>query len=126
MPVHHIAFSAKDIDASAAFYDEILKPLGYKRHISEEDFCAWDGVIPEILLYASKKEGSHETYTPGIHHLAFQANERSIVKEVFKKAKTLEAEILNEPDDYPEYGEGYHATFFLDPDGIKIEIAHIP
>ena len=28
------------------------------------------------------------------------------------------------PSDCPEYGEGYYATFFFDPDGIKLEITY--
>ena len=29
--------------------------------------------------------------------------------------------VVDPPADYPEYGEGYYAVFFLDPDGLKLE-----
>jgi hypothetical protein len=30
------------------------------------------------------------------------------------------------PCDCPEHGEGYYATFFFDPDGLKYEFVHNP
>jgi hypothetical protein len=29
--------------------------------------------------------------------------------------------VVDPPADYPDYGEGYYAVFFLDPDGLKLE-----
>ena len=28
--------------------------------------------------------------------------------------------------EYPEYVPGYYAVFFTDPDGLKLELVHIP
>jgi hypothetical protein len=39
------------------------------------------------------------------------------------------ATVLDPPTDYTGqrgYGEGYFAVFFADPDGVKLEVAHIP
>jgi phosphatidylethanolamine-binding protein (PEBP) family uncharacterized protein len=30
------------------------------------------------------------------------------------------------PADYPDYGTGYYALFFADPDGLKLEFVHWP
>jgi catechol 2,3-dioxygenase-like lactoylglutathione lyase family enzyme len=35
------------------------------------------------------------------------------------------AEIESEPAEY-DYREGYYAVFFDDPDGIKLELQHVP
>ena len=35
------------------------------------------------------------------------------------------ATIESEPQEYT-YGPGYYAVFFYDPDGIKLEIVHVP
>ena len=29
--------------------------------------------------------------------------------------------VVDPPADYPDYGEGYYAVFFTDPDGLKLE-----
>ena len=34
--------------------------------------------------------------------------------------------ILDPPREYPHYVPGYYAVFFADPDGIKLELVHIP
>jgi catechol 2,3-dioxygenase-like lactoylglutathione lyase family enzyme len=47
---------------------------------------------------------------------------------VDERAEWLRAQgttIESGPKDY-WYSEGYYAVFFYDPDGIKLEIAHIP
>ena len=36
------------------------------------------------------------------------------------------ARILDAPADYPQYGAGYYAVFFADPDGLKLEFVHWP
>src|SRR4029434_9937307 len=33
---------------------------------------------------------------------------------------------LEPPAEYPEYGTGYYAVFFADPDGLKLEAVHFP
>jgi hypothetical protein len=35
------------------------------------------------------------------------------------------AEIESEPQEYT-YSPGYYAMFFFDPDGMKLEIVHVP
>ncbi|MDP1961011.1 MAG: hypothetical protein Q8K93_02295 [Reyranella sp.] len=34
--------------------------------------------------------------------------------------------ILDAPADYPQYGAGYYAVFGTDPDGLKLEVVHLP
>jgi NAD-dependent oxidoreductase involved in siderophore biosynthesis len=29
--------------------------------------------------------------------------------------------VVDPPADYPDYGDGYYAVFFTDPDGLKLE-----
>jgi hypothetical protein len=34
--------------------------------------------------------------------------------------------VLDAPAEYPQYGSGYYAVFFADPDGIKLEYVFTP
>ena len=36
------------------------------------------------------------------------------------------ATVLDAPAEYPQYGAGYYAVFFSDPDGLKLEFVHAP
>ena len=61
----------------------------------------------------------------GLHHLCLEAYSRSVVDERAEWARSVGAEIESEPQEYG-YIPGYYAVFFYDPDGIKLEIVHIP
>ncbi|MDP2330191.1 MAG: hypothetical protein Q8M19_05785 [Reyranella sp.] len=36
------------------------------------------------------------------------------------------AVILDAPAEYPQYGAGSYAVFGTDPDGLKLEVVHLP
>ena len=46
--------------------------------------------------------------------------------DFFLLLKKFGADILDPPAAYPEYGTGYYAVFFADPDGLKLEYAYTP
>ena len=60
----------------------------------------------------------------GIHHLAFEADSRGQVDERAEWARA-QAELESEPQEYT-YLPGYYAVFLYDPDGLKLEIVHVP
>ena len=51
---------------------------------------------------------------------------RAIVREAHQWARAQNAEIVDEPREFPEYGQHY-ATFWLDPHGFMLEaVCHAP
>jgi catechol 2,3-dioxygenase-like lactoylglutathione lyase family enzyme len=75
------------------------------------------------ITQADKKGMSrpHHTGDIGFHHYAFELGKRSDVDALYEFLKKERTEIVDPPADYPSYGEGYYAVFFLDPDGLKLE-----
>jgi glyoxylase I family protein len=51
---------------------------------------------------------------------------REDVDRLYQLLLAMGARILDAPADYPDYGAGYHAVFFADPDGLKLEFVHWP
>ncbi|MBD2089574.1 VOC family protein [Microcoleus sp. FACHB-1515] len=47
------------------------------------------------------------------------------VDTFYQKLIELGATILDAPAEY-SYSPGYYAVFFADPDGIKLELVHMP
>lgn len=124
--LHHLALTATDLPASGKFYDRVLAPLGYKRHLSKQNLYTWHGCTPELLIYRGKQNqlaNTHKTYDPGIHHIAFAVKHRAIVDKVYESLLEINAKVLDPPKEYPQYCAGYYAVYFLDPDGIKLEVA---
>lgn len=63
---------------------------------------------------------------PGsVRHIAFHAGSRAAVDKIYKKVSAIPAEIIHEPQYYPEYCEDYYAFFFKDTKGIEYEIVSL-
>jgi catechol 2,3-dioxygenase-like lactoylglutathione lyase family enzyme len=60
----------------------------------------------------------------GYHHYAFELAARAEVDAIYAFLQAWKVAIADPPADYPDYGEGYYAIYFLDPDGLKLEAMH--
>ena len=133
-PIHHIRLSVSDLDTSTRFYSPLLAALGFRElspHLTEQGAInrlrfEKDGMI--LLIGHTTEAGRHERGKPGLHHLAFSVDSRAEVERIYEEViKNLEdVDVEDPPVDCPEYREGYYATFFFDPDGIKLEVTYTP
>lgn len=129
--VHHIDLTARDLARSAAFYDEVLGFLGYRRSRAEANGIDWDlreagRLVCSLCLKPARSDRDHDRYSAGLHHLAWHAASRDDVDRLHALLVRLGARILDAPAEYPAYGAGYYALFFADPDGLKLEFVHWP
>ncbi len=129
--VHHFDLVVSSLDRSLQFYRGLLEPLGYTRAgdiVGERGervvYLGGAGVVP-LSLREAQTPGDYDRYRVGIHHVAFEAPSREIVDERLRWARGQRAKIENDPKEYG-YMPGYYAGFFYDPDGIKLEIVHVP
>lgn len=129
--VHHVDLVVSSIERSLPFYRELLGPLGW-HGISEvegergETIWYLLGAATQIgLREMQSDDASHDRYSVGLHHLAFEAMSRAVVDERAEWLRSTGAELESEPQDYT-YEPGYYAVFFYDPDGMKLEIVHVP
>jgi len=126
--MHHIDLTVSDLKRAIAFYDPILTRLGF-RHDGAFTQRNADWISDSIgigLVQARAGHALHDRYSPGLHHLAFNAESRAVVDEFHEFLVARGVEILDPPAEYPQYGPGYYAVFFADPDGLKLEVAHTP
>jgi catechol 2,3-dioxygenase-like lactoylglutathione lyase family enzyme len=129
--VHHVDLVVSSIERSLPFYTELLSPLGFHR-VSEVE-----GERGETIWYiggpgssiglreAQSDDGPFDRYRVGLHHLAFEAASRADVDERADWLRAHDVELESEPQEYA-YSPGYYAVFFFDPDGLKLEIVHMP
>ena len=129
--VDHLDLVVSSLERSLPLYRELLEPLGYTRaaEIVGERGERVVYLIGEGLVAVSVREaqspGAYDRYAVGLHHVAFQAQSREVVDGRLAWAREQGLEIENEPQEWP-YRPGYYAGFFHDPDGIKLEIVHVP
>ena len=129
--VHHIDLTVRDLAASAPFYEALLGFLGYTRVKREAALHVWDlvregTILGGVALRTAHSARPHDRYSAGMHHLAFRASDRADVDRAHALMKEVGAIVLDAPADYPQYGAGYYAVFLADPDGLKLEVVHLP
>lgn len=132
--IHHIDLTVKDPWASAPFYDAVLGFMGYRRSSEDESGFDWEHAtspdrLPGIGITRALGPNAgraHDRYSPGLHHVAWSADARDDVDRLYRLLLDMKATVLDPPTDYPEYGKGYYAVMFADPDGLKLEFVHEP
>ena len=112
----HVGFQCADLAASAAFYDAVLAPLGFRRLMDFEVAIGYGADKPDFWIGVfNSGEGFRES------HIAFQAADRAAVDAFFAAAVKAGAEVLHEPRLHPEYHDKYYGAFVRDPDGNNVE-----
>ena len=130
--VHHVDLVVSSIERSLPFYRDLLGPLGW-HGLSEvegergETIFYLTGPGTSVGLREAQTRGfePYDRYRIGLHHLCFEAYSRADVEERAEWLRAQGAEIESGPEEYG-YEPGYYAVFFYDPDGIKLEIVHVP
>jgi glyoxylase I family protein len=126
--INHIGLTVSDMARAAEFYEALLSHLGYERVEDTEKHILWAGPGGALGISPVRPEAAerrHDRYAVGLHHLAFHAQCREDVDAAFNKLRAMGAEVTDAPAEY-DYLPGFYAVYFLDPDGIKLEVAHTP
>ena len=120
----HISLGCADLEASSAFYDVTLAPLGYRRVFARNIGIAYgpgpgrDGLLFWIIQPSS---GAAAARGNRGNHVAFRASQRGDVDAFYDAALTAGGKANGEPGLRPEYSDTYYAAFVRDLDGHKIE-----
>jgi len=130
--VHHVDLVVSSIERSLPFYRELLGPLGWHRVGEVEGergetiwYISGPGSSLGLREAQTDTDGPFDRYRIGVHHVAFEAPSRFEVDERADWLRARGVPIESEPEEY-SYIPGYYAVFFYDPDGIKLEIVHVP
>jgi catechol 2,3-dioxygenase-like lactoylglutathione lyase family enzyme len=122
--IDHLAIRVSNLKRSKAFYDRLLGFMGFKLEWEFGKTLGWDNGRTMYWITEADAKGKkhwHRTGDVGFHHYAFELARPGQVDKVYKLLLEMGAEIVDAPADYPDYGEGYRAVYFLDPDGLKLE-----
>ena len=129
---HHVDLVVSSILRSLPFYRDLLEPLGWHRSSEVEGergetiwYLAGPGTHLGLREAQSPTGEEFDRYRVGVHHVAFEAPSRFAVDDRADWLISQGTEIESGPEEY-SYTPGYYAVFFYDPDGIKLEIVHVP
>jgi glyoxylase I family protein len=129
--VHHVFLSVADLARSRSFYAALMPRLGYSAIWEHEDGAAvgWLGAGGSFWIKQADPRHAGDTFSKdrvGLCEVAFRAESRVQVDALARDLPGFGGRLLDPPREYPEYVPGYYAVFFADPDGIKLELVHIP
>ena len=129
--VHHVFLTVNDLARSGPFYKALMPRLGYPGVWEWEGGGSLGFLSPGGSFWIKQADPAHAGATfskdrVGLCEVAFRAESRAQVDALARDLPGIGASILDPPREYPEYVPGYYAVFFADPDGIKLELVHIP
>ena len=127
--VHHVILTVNDLGRSRPFYAALMPRLGYPGVSDYGTTVGWYGPGGSFWIKQADARHAGATFSKdrvGLCEVAFGAETRHQVDALARDVATWGGTILDLPREYPEYVPGYYSVFFADPDGIKLELVHIP
>jgi len=122
--IDHLVIRVSSFEKSKRFYKAVLGFLGFKLKYELDDAAGFSN--GKTMFWIGKADGEgkkhpHRIGNVGFHHYAFELSKRKDVDDLYAFLRRNDVEVVDPPADYPDYGDGYYAVFFLDPDGLKLE-----
>ncbi len=126
--IAHVMLSVANFDACLPFYDRLLPFLGLVPVMRTDEmlYCVGGRTAVGIV----RGDPAHGTAPfvqtrVGLHHVCFRARERADVDALHGLLVELGATIVHPPEE-AQWAPGYYSVLFEDPDGIRLEMNHVP
>jgi catechol 2,3-dioxygenase-like lactoylglutathione lyase family enzyme len=126
--IAHIMLTVSDFDACLPFYERLLVFLGLRPVIKADGMLYCVGGRTAVGIVKAEDRHRDECFVQlrvGLHHVCFRARERADVDAVHALLVEMGAKIVHAPEDGP-WAPGYYSVLFEDPDGIRLEVNHVP
>lgn len=128
--IAHMALTVNDPGRCIPFWESLCHFLGMETLLRNADIVYCIGGRTGILVRGApphKDGGAFDQDRSGLHHLCFRARSRADIDAVHRfLVDELAARIIHPPEDGPQFAPGYYSVLFEDPDGIRVEVNHVP
>ena len=125
--IDHIYIAVSDLNRSEIFYDHVLlEALGFRKNkfaLGGDPHVQYFNRHFGYVLRTSRTEIAHDSYSPGLHHFCLRVDSADGVSAVATQLRSSGI-AASEAKLYPEYAPDYWATYFTDPDGIRLEVTN--
>lgn len=129
--IAHIQLTVRDADACLPFWEKLCTFLEMKTLIKSEGILYCIGSRTGILVRTAAAEDKPDDlafnqWRAGLHHFCLRARAREDVDAVHHFAiDELNALIVHPPQE-DSFAPGYYSVLFEDPEGIRVEVNHVP
>jgi catechol 2,3-dioxygenase-like lactoylglutathione lyase family enzyme len=131
--VDHIIVNVNNYAAAKRFYAWLMPQIGYPQTMSYDQpqsdvTTGYFGEHGSMWLRPSNPEfraDKFHRHRVGLCEIAFSADSRQQIDDLAKQISANGGKVTDLPKEY-DYLPGYYAVFFTDPDGMKLELVHVP
>ena len=128
--IAHIQLTVNDPDRCIPFWEKLCDFLEMKTLIKGEGVLYCIGSRTGILVRGAPPEKRSDPFDQdraGLHHFCLRARQREDVDRIHRFAvDELAAHVVHPPEESPQFAPGYYSVLFEDPDGIRVEVNHVP
>jgi catechol 2,3-dioxygenase-like lactoylglutathione lyase family enzyme len=128
--IAHVQLTVNDPTRGLPFWEKLCHFLGMQSLVSGADVVYCIGGRTGVLVRAAppeKRDRDFDQDRAGLHHFCFRARSRADVDAVHRFLKgELDARIVHPPEEGSQFAPGYYSVLFEDPDGIRVEVNHVP
>jgi catechol 2,3-dioxygenase-like lactoylglutathione lyase family enzyme len=131
--IHHLMLNVNRYDEAKRFYDWLLPRLGYPNQTAYADDApkrgsGWYNDAGSVWVQEAEsrfRADQFHRHRVGLCEIAFTVDSRRQVDELAAEIERQGGRVTDAPRQY-DYVPGYYAVFFTDPDGLKLEVVHLP
>ena len=126
--IAHVMLTVSNFAVCLPFYQKLLAFLGLTPVLNTEQmlYCVGGrtavGIVPAESAYRDER---FVQLRVGLHHVCFRARERGDVDAFHTFLCQIGAKIVHPPEE-GAWAPGYYSVLFEDPDGIRLEMNHVP
>jgi catechol 2,3-dioxygenase-like lactoylglutathione lyase family enzyme len=121
--IDHISLPVSDLAKSAAFYEALLTPLGYRKLIERDANIGFGKAYPELWL--NHRDEVRKAANPGCH-ICLRARSEDAVRAFHEAAVANGGTDDGAPGPRQGAFTTYFGAFIIDPDGNKLEAVTFP
>lgn len=129
--IAHIQLTVRNARACLPFWEKLCHFLEMKTLIKADEIIYCIGSRTGILVRTATADDKPDDlpfnqWRAGLHHFCLRARQREDVDKIHDfVCRDLDARIVHAPQE-DRFAPGYYSVLFEDPEGIRIEVNHVP
>ena len=124
----HVVLTVSQFELAKDFYSRLMPAMGLQNVFDSENFCYFVGARTAVGIQPCAPEHAQERFVQGrvgLHHICLRARTRDDVDQVDALLREMGANIVVGASE-GHWAPGYYYVLFEDPDGIRLEVNHVP
>jgi len=124
----HVVLTVSQFELAKDFYSRLMPAMGLENVFDSENFCYFVGARTAVGIQPCAPEHAQERFVQGrvgLHHICLRARARDDVDQVDALLREMGANVVVGASE-GHWAPGYYYVLFEDPDGIRLEVNHVP